>query len=85
MENNISYGSALVYRRRHPDIEDDQVIEYFMKRGESFKQKCIDYNVNYQTAIKYRKIHPELSDEQVIIQYRPDLRINIFGEIIEEK
>lgn len=48
----------------------------------SLRQKCIKFNVDYEKARKYKYRHPELSDEQIIIYYRPDLRLNIFGEII---
>ena len=79
---NVDYEKARKYKYRHPELTDEQVINYYMQKEKSFRQKCIDYNVNYNTAKTFRKNHPELSDEQVIIAYRPDLRLNIFGEII---
>lgn len=50
----------------------------------SLRQKCIKFGVDYEKIRKYRYNHPELTDEQVIIHYRPELRLNIFGEIIEK-
>lgn len=48
----------------------------------SLRQKCIKCNVDYEKARKYKYRHPELTDEQVMILYKPELRLNIFGEII---
>ena len=46
---------------------------------------CEKYNVDLQKALRCLLENPELTDEQVIIHYRPDLSINIFGDIIEQK
>ena len=44
---------------------------------------CEKYNVDYQNALSCLLENPELTDKQIITQYRPDLSINIFGDIIE--
>lgn len=49
-----------------------------------FKRLCEQYNVSYEAAIRYRRNHKELTDNQIIVRYRPDLRLNIFGGIIDE-
>ena len=86
-ENNVSYSTAMKYRAKYPDLSDEQLIEQIIdnikNRDATFISLCEKYKVNYNAARTYRRNHPELSDEQVIIAYRPDLRLNIFGEIIE--
>lgn len=54
-----------------------------VKVSSNLKSMCEKYNVDYQNAISCLLENPELTDEQVIIHYRPDLSINIFGDIIE--
>ena len=80
---NISYNTALIYRIDHPELTDEQVIQYYLTpKEQSFADKCKKANINYHTAFEYRRNHPELTDEQVIVYYRPDLYINIFGELV---
>jgi hypothetical protein len=47
------------------------------------KEYCEKFNLNYDEAIKYKNNHQELTDTEVISHFKPDLHINIFGEIIE--
>lgn len=84
IENNVDYSKAKAYRFRHPDFTDEQIINYYLQgKPKSFKQKCLRNNINYEVARMYKHKHTELTDEQVIVQFRPDLSINIFGEIVE--
>ena len=46
------------------------------------KDLCDKFGVDYETALSYQLEYPELTREQVIIFLRPDLGINILGEII---
>jgi hypothetical protein len=78
-------GLALKYRSKHPELSDEQIINYYLSKRESFTSLCNKFEIDYSNAENYRWKHPELSDEQVIIHYRPDLIINIFGEIVEYK
>ena len=43
---NVDYEKARKYKYRHPELTDEQVINYYMQKEKSFRQKCIDYNVN---------------------------------------
>lgn len=54
-----------------------------VKVSSNLKSMCEKYNVDLQKALRCLLENPELTDEQVIIHYRPDLSINIFGDIIE--
>lgn len=54
-----------------------------VKVSSNLKSMCEKYNVDLQKAIRCLLENPELTDEQIITQYRPDLSINIFGDIIE--
>lgn len=40
------------------------------------------YNCNHNTVSSYKASHKDLTDEEIIIHFRPDLYINIFGEIV---
>lgn len=54
-----------------------------VKVSSNLKSMCEKYNVDYQNALSCLLENPELTDKQIITQYRPDLSINIFGDIIE--
>jgi hypothetical protein len=43
---------------------------------------CEKYNVDYDDALWCKYQHPEFSDEEIILYYRPELEVNILGEII---
>ena len=45
------------------------------------KDLCDKFGVDYETALSYQLEYPELTREQVIIFLRPDLGINILGEL----
>lgn len=83
-DNNVSYSTVMKYKAKHPELTDEQIIDIIKNREATFKSLCDKYEVTYNTARTFRNHHPELSDEQVILAYRPDLRLNIFGEIIND-
>ena len=72
----INYETARKYRRNHPNLTDEQIIDYYLHSnraknrvtsdGTSFRQKCDDFNIPYATARRYRSKHPNLTDEQII-------------------
>lgn len=50
----------------------------------TFKEMCEKANINYNSACSYKSKHKELTNSEVIVHFRPDLRINIFGNVIFE-
>jgi hypothetical protein len=82
-EEKIAAASS--FRFKHKELETEQaIIEWKKTQLEgTFSSKCRKFNVPITNAKQHRIRHPELSDEQIIQYYRPDLVINIFGEIIE--
>ena len=48
----------------------------------NLKKLCEKFHVNYNAARSYQNRYRELSNEYVIIHYRPDVYINIFGELV---
>ena len=50
----------------------------------TFKEMCEKTNINYNSACSYKSKHKELTNSQVIVHFRPELRINIFGDVILE-
>lgn len=83
-EHNINEINARGYRRRYTDKSDEEIIDIILHKGKSFRQKCLDSNIDYKNACTYKSSHTELSDSQVIIAYKPDLRLNILGEVIND-
>ena len=77
----ISLSAAYKYKFKHPELTDEQVLEYYLNR-ETFSSKCNRFEINYIKAHRYKSKHPELTEEQVILHFRSDLCINIFGEIV---
>ena len=47
----------------------------------SLKQKCLRLGVDYEKVQNYRDRY-DLADEQAIVHFRPELRINLLGQII---
>ena len=89
----INITNAEYYKQHHPELTEEQVIDWYKQRngqvgrwasdGETLYSLCKRYEVNYQSAITYRKHNSSLSNEQIILHYRPDLRLNVLGEIIQ--
>lgn len=50
--------------------------------ADTFKDKCNNADIDYVKSKAYRCLHPELTDEQIIVHYKPDLYINMFGELV---
>lgn len=64
---NINEHNAQGYKQRHPELTDEQVIEYYLTpKKQSFQSLCEQYCIKYNTAFGYKRKHPELTDEQVI-------------------
>ena len=78
--NNINYSVAFSYKQRHTELTDDQIINHYKTLG--LRELCEKYNVNLNSAYSYRQYHPGVTDTQVIIHFRPDLHINLLGEIV---
>ena len=53
------------------------------RKKQSFRQLCIQYNINKDRAKYCRKKNPTFSDNEIIVTLRPDLSLNLFGEIIK--
>ena len=90
LEIGLEYNTVKGYRRLHPELTDEQVLDYYIQKYSikstknkklGFKDKCNKLNINYHAACDYRRKHPELTDEQVIMHYRPDCYINWLGEL----
>lgn len=83
-ENNINYSKAIQYRQSHPELTDEQVIEYYKNKvyAESIAEVCRKYNVNANSVVTYMS-RTGCTLKECIIHFRPDLSINIFGEIVE--
>lgn len=78
----VSYDSVINYRNKNKDKSLDEVFEFVLNKKDSFTKLCVKYDVNYYNAMYHKRTHTELTDEQVIMYFRPDLYINIFGELV---
>ena len=90
-QEGLDYNTVKGYKRLHPELTDEQVINYYKKKyidnstkdkKLGLKKKCIEANVNYQQVWNCKKKHPELTEDQIIIYYNPRCYINIFGELV---
>ena len=82
--NDINYEAARKYKYRHPELNNEQILEFYNQPQEQdFSDLCKKFNVNYKKAYSFKQRHPELTDEQAIIHFRPDCYINILGEIVD--
>jgi hypothetical protein len=86
IKNDINAVSAINYQRKN-NCSDEETVKHLLKyKGtENFTNKCIRFNIQPEVARTYKSRHTEMSDEQIILHYRPDLIINIFGELVEYK
>lgn len=81
--NNINYETARKYKYRHPELSNEQILEFYNQPQKScFSDLCKKANVNYRLASNYKIKHPELTNEEIIIYYRPDYYINWLGELV---
>lgn len=86
--HGVNYSNAYHYRKTRTDWTDMQVIEYMKtlseKNEEPLMKLCKKFDLydDYHRVRNYKLKNTELSNEQVIVHFRPDLYINIFGEII---
>lgn len=89
-EENISYRAAIAYRKRY-NLTDDQVIEHYKNKveacrknkihTESIAETCRKYNINASSVVTYMS-RTGCSLKECIIHFRPDLYLNIFGELM---
>lgn len=66
---NIRYNAAMAYKRRHPELTDEQVINYYKSKIYSYKssvEKCRQAGISHSSYEQYRRRYPKLTDEQVI-------------------
>ena len=68
LQANINYNRAYNYKYKHPELTEEQVINYYLT-SVSFAEKCRQADIEYRRAIEYKRRHPELNEEQVISQY----------------
>lgn len=89
----INITNAEYYKQHHPELTEEQVIDWYKQRnghvgrwnseGITLYSLCKKYEVNYQSAVTYKKHNKSLTNEQIIQHYKPELKLNMLGEIIE--
>lgn len=96
-QNNIDYKTCCYYKSKHPEFNNDELIDFCIQNmigrvkseniGEvikptgKLKEKCIRLGLDYTKVKQYRYMN-KTTDEIAIIHFRPDLYINIFGELV---
>lgn len=90
----IVYWSALDYRRRHKELShlsDKEFVKYYKQLRENnhglhsrkqLKCWCKQLDIPFDRAVGYQKFSGA-SDIEVIQYYRPDVKVNLFGEIVD--
>ena len=80
------YGiSDDVYRKR---LENNWSLEKILltpilKKHTKLIVYCKNFGLKYNRIYEYYKRH-DVSEEEAILYYRPDLKLNLFGEIVED-
>lgn len=73
----LDYNMVKGYKRLHPELTDEQIIEYYIQKYSTSKNKdkklglkdtCRKLNINYQSLWRYKQRHPGQTNEQ-LIQY----------------
>lgn len=83
-ELNISYTTIYCYIKRY-NVDFNTALDMWRENQnkETFSSKCRKYGIDNKKAYTYRCDHRPITDNQVILHFRPDLTVNIFGEICE--
>lgn len=81
LENEIKYNSAINFRKRHPELNDKQIIKHYLSPKKKYIRRCLtpeatilknlckQYNVDYHNVYSYKHRHPELTNKQVIYRF----------------
>ena len=91
-ELGVSLNSFRAYVKVHKGMSFEDIVNKYKKdkriehleRGVTLKQLCDEYNIDYSKAKSLRH-RCKYSYVQTVLYYRPDLKINIFGEIVDEE
>lgn len=66
----INYNTAFVFRKRHPQYTDEEVIAIVIEKINSNRMKLTEIakaaGVAASTVTKYKRLYPELTDEELI-------------------
>jgi len=84
-ELGTSLSTIYSYMYRH-EVSFEVALEMWKANQgkETFSSLCRKYGIDNKKACTYRCDHRPITDVEVILHYRPDLRVNIFGEIVEK-
>ena len=77
----IKRGTAQAYRKAHPELTEEQILEYYRDKeyNTSFTEKCRRASGNYNT---YRYNHRDLTPLQALMYYSGKCYINWLGELV---
>lgn len=81
-KSGLDFNKVNTFKHRHPELTEEQIIEYYKNKPISLKEKGRLANVNYNTISSYKQTHPEITDNQVICKYNPNCYINILGQLV---
>ena len=73
-KEGIIFNTAYDYKKRHPEMTDDQIFDYYKNGKTDFnkiKKLCTEQNIEYKNYIKWRRLHAELHNmpEKDLISY----------------
>ena len=66
LDAGVRPDTAKYYRKAHPELTDEQVIEHYTSRKMTFRDRCRQLGIDTHRAEKYKYSHRELTDDQVI-------------------
>ena len=81
-KRGIKLSAARSFKQKHLDWTDEEILDYYINKSSiSFKDLCTDYDIDFDNAYAIKSKY-KISNAEVIVYYRPELQINLFGEII---
>lgn len=78
----LYYSSILEYKRLKPDLDNKQLLDWFMQNIFPLYKYCEFCGTTRAGIVNFTKKHPNMSIKDVIRKYKPDTVFNIFGEPI---
>lgn len=83
----VCYGSVLMLKKQ--GLTADEAIRYLQEDPKHPYKQLVKWSrqlgLNEDVVRRFKRTHPKLTDMEVIIYYKPEVKFNLFGELLCEK
>lgn len=82
---NVNYSSVRTYMHRNKGVSVDDAIKHCVNKEKivTLLEYSERFRLNIRKMYKFKAKHKELTNEQIVLYFKPDLHINLFGELVE--